>query len=101
MFVVSLLFLHYQVDSFVKFATKDYEKTDPIPFHSSPFGPAGQTKGLLMKVGMKMLQGHEKLTGYGLSPTFAGFILVFGAVIGSLVLLVIIGLCFAPKEKQD
>jgi hypothetical protein len=54
-----------------------------------------------MKVGMKMLQGHEKLTAYGLSPAFAGFILVFVAVIGSLVLLVIIGLCFVPKEKEE
>jgi hypothetical protein len=94
-------FLYQQVDNLVKFASKDYVKKDPIPFHSSPFGPVGQTKGLLMKVGMKMLHGHEKLTKYGLSPAFAGFLLVLTSIIGTLFLLIIVGLWFAPKEKED
>jgi len=54
-----------------------------------------------MKVGTKILHGHEVLMGYGFSSTFAGCMLVFFSTIGSIILLITIGLLLTPKEKND
>ena len=89
------------MDALIEFASTGYEEVEPVPFHSSPFGPIGQTKGLLMKFGLKFLQIHEWLMEYGLSSTVAGCILALSTMVGSLIALIFIGVCLAPKEKED
>jgi hypothetical protein len=79
----------------MEFCTTGYQTAEPIPYLSSPFGPAGILKGLLISIGTKssaIFENAVQMTGF--SPVVAqvvvgiGFILIaFGAILASILIL--------------
>jgi len=88
-------------DAVVKFANETYVDVEPIPFLSSPFGPVGQSRALLMYAGTRLIDLHEALVEKGLSNVVAAGLLAFGGIISSLTFIIIIGLMLVPKAKTD
>lgn len=89
-------------ESMIAFATKDYEKTEPVPFLFGPFGPMGQTRSLLMRSGTWAIGMYENLTEKrGMSPLVAMAVLCCGGLVIGLISIIVAGLLFLPKAKQD
>jgi len=88
-------------EALVKFANETYVEVEPIPFLSSPFGPVGQSRALLMYVGTKLLDVHSSLVEKGLSNVVAAGLLAFSGIMSSLILIIFIGLMLVPKAKVD
>ena len=89
-------------DNLIKFALKEYEDTEPIPFLFGPFGPMGQLKSLLMRIGIWLMSLYENLTLVrGMKPLTAMSVLCVGVLVIGLVLITTLGLLFLPKAKLD
>ena len=73
-----------------------------VPFLFGPFGLMGQLKGWLMRVGTWAIGLYEGLTeGRGYPPLVAMAVLCVGGLATGLVAIVVVGLLFLPKAKQD
>jgi len=89
-------------EGLVRFATKEYEEVEPVPFLFGPFGPMGQLKGWLMRSGTWAVGMYERLTKErGMSPLVAMAALCVGGLAAGLVAIVLVGILFLPKAKQD
>ena len=89
-------------DNLVNFSLKDYKETEPIPFLFGPFGPMGQTRSLLMRSGTWVIGLYENLTKErGMKPLMAMAVLCVGGLTAGLVSIVVVGILFLPKAKQD
>ncbi|KAL7534174.1 hypothetical protein ACHAXR_005705 [Thalassiosira sp. AJA248-18] len=89
-------------ENLVKFAMTDYENTEPVPFLFGPFGPMGQLRSMLMRSGAWAIGRYEYLTEKkGMSPLVAMAVLCVGGLVVGLVSIIVVGLLFLPKAKQD
>eukprot|EP00580_Thalassiosira_gravida_P016561 CAMPEP_0201661216 /NCGR_PEP_ID=MMETSP0494-20130426/3638_1 /ASSEMBLY_ACC=CAM_ASM_000839 /TAXON_ID=420259 /ORGANISM="Thalassiosira gravida, Strain GMp14c1" /LENGTH=312 /DNA_ID=CAMNT_0048139265 /DNA_START=203 /DNA_END=1141 /DNA_ORIENTATION=- len=102
-------------DGLVKFATatennngnngdinNNDDLPDPVPFLFGPFGPMGQLKGSLMRGGTWAVGMYEDLTlRRGMKPLVAMATLCVGGLVVGLVAIIVVGLAFLPKAKQD
>jgi hypothetical protein len=89
-------------EGLVKFALTDYEDTEPVPFMTGPFGPMGQLRSLLMRIGAYIVGMYEDLTkARGMSPLMAMSVLCVGGLAVGLVSIVVLGVVFLPKAKLD
>ncbi len=91
-------------ENLLKFALEEeYEETGkPIPFLFGPFGPMGQLKSYLMKIGVWLIGLYENLTvNRGMKPLMAMSIICVGGLVLGLVLITVLGLMFLPKVKLD
>jgi len=89
-------------ENLVKFATTDFEETEPVPFLFGPFGPMGQLKSVLMRTGTYAIGLYERLTSeYGMKPLVAMAVLCAGGLVTGLVSIIVLGLLLLPKAKQD
>lgn len=89
-------------ENLMKFALEEYEETDPIPFLFGPFGPMGQLKSILMRIGVWLIGLYENLTvARGMRPLTAMSVLCVGGLVLGLVLITVLGLMFLPKAKMD
>jgi len=96
-------------DGLVKFATatennnnNNEDLPEPVPFLFGPFGPMGQLKGLLMRGGTWAVGMYEDLTlRRGMKPLVAMATLCVGGLVVGLVAIIVAGLAFLPKAKQD
>lgn len=88
-------------EALVKFANQTYVDVEPIPFLSSPFGPVGQSRAVLMYAGTKLIDFHSLLVDMGLSNFFAAGVLAFSGIMISLISIIAIGLMLVPKAKMD
>mmetsp|Transcript_20268 Transcript_20268/g.44076 ORF Transcript_20268/g.44076 Transcript_20268/m.44076 type:complete len:246 (+) Transcript_20268:223-960(+) len=89
-------------EGLVQFALTDYEKTEPVPFLFGPFGPMGQLRSFLMRTGTWAVGLYENLTlERGMKPLMAMAVLCVGGLVLGLVSIIVVGLLFLPKAKQD
>lgn len=89
-------------ESLIKFALENYEETEPLPFLFGPFGPLGQVRSLLMRSGTWAIGLYEHLTEVkGMAPLVAMAVLCAGGLVTGLISIIVVGLLFLPKAKQD
>jgi len=89
-------------ENLIQFALVEYVETDPIPFLFGPFGPMGQLKSMLMRIGVWLMGLYENLTmARGMKPLMAMSVLCVGGLVIGLVLITVLGLMFLPKAKLD
>jgi hypothetical protein len=89
-------------EGLVQFALSDYDKTDPVPFVTGPFGPMGQLRSFLMRSGSWIVGLYENLTRTrGMRPLMAMSALCVGGLAVGLVSIVILGVLFLPKAKLE
>uniref|UniRef100_A0A7S0CGI4 Thioredoxin domain-containing protein n=1 Tax=Proboscia inermis TaxID=420281 RepID=A0A7S0CGI4_9STRA len=85
-----------------EFCMTTYVDIEPIPFLNSPFGPIGQSRGLLIQAGATVMNTHETIINkWGWSSLLAGAFMCFFGVILALLLIIGIGILTLPKEKHD
>ena len=90
------------LESLVKFANETYDEVEPMPFLTSPFGPIGQLRGLLISGGAMMLESHEKIVEKtGLSSIQAAVLLAMVFTFCALTVIICIGLISVNKMKTD
>jgi len=90
------------VEALVKFSTKGYKDVEPMPFISSPFGPVGQLRSLLMNVGAKILNAYEYLVETkSFTPAIASIVLGGVGIMIGVVMIISIGLLLESKLKKD
>mmetsp|Transcript_21818 Transcript_21818/g.31859 ORF Transcript_21818/g.31859 Transcript_21818/m.31859 type:complete len:226 (+) Transcript_21818:183-860(+) len=89
-------------EAMIKFAKKPAQNLEPIPFLTSPFGPFGQIRALMVTVGSLILDGYNYLVKTkSFSPTVASLLMAgVGVTIGTLIVIVV-GLMLLPKPKID
>lgn len=89
-------------DTLINFAKRDYKKDEPLRFFKSPFGPIGQTRATVMKVGTYVLDQYDTLTKEKkFSPAIATVLLAsVGVVFGTFIILMF-GLLLMSKQKVD
>jgi len=86
----------------INFALTEYLDTEPEPFLFGPFGPMGQTRSLLMRSGTWAIGLYDNLTkDRGMKPLVAMAVLCVGGLVIGIISLVVMGLMFLPKAKQD
>ena len=86
----------------VKFANETYDEVEPMPFLTSPFGPIGQTRGVLIECGSWLLDIHEKIVEKsGLSSVNAAVLLAMIGTFCALCFIICIGLFTVNKMKTD
>jgi len=88
------------VESFVDFALKSYQEVDPIPFYSSPFGPIGQTKSFVMRLGVWLIETYQYYEQKGYSKVVIGGMFFMGMIFTSFFMVICIGLCMIPGHKH-
>eukprot|EP00560_Eucampia_antarctica_P009035 CAMPEP_0197827348 /NCGR_PEP_ID=MMETSP1437-20131217/4142_1 /TAXON_ID=49252 ORGANISM="Eucampia antarctica, Strain CCMP1452" /NCGR_SAMPLE_ID=MMETSP1437 /ASSEMBLY_ACC=CAM_ASM_001096 /LENGTH=217 /DNA_ID=CAMNT_0043428153 /DNA_START=96 /DNA_END=749 /DNA_ORIENTATION=+ len=88
-------------DALFQFATKTYEEYEPIPFLNSPFGPMGQSRALLMRVGTKTIDYHASMVKRGYPSIFAAITLAAFGIVFGLTAILVIGFMTLPKPKED
>ena len=89
-------------EGLVQFALSDYERTDPVPFVTGPFGPMGQLRSFLMRSGAWIVGLYENLTrARGMRPLVAMSVLCVGGLAVGLVSIVVLGVLFLPKAKLE
>jgi len=89
-------------EGLVQFALSDYDRTDPVPFITGPFGPMGQLRSFLMRSGTWIVGLYENLTrAKGMRPLMAMSVLCVGGLAVGLVSIVILGVLFLPKAKLE
>lgn len=89
-------------EGLVQFAMTEYKKTEPVPFLFGPFGPMGQLRSFLMRTGTWAVGLYENLTvERKMKPLVAMAVLCVGGLVLGLVLIIVMGLLFLPKAKQD
>jgi hypothetical protein len=75
---------------------------ETIPFLFGPFGPMGQLKSYLMKIGLWLIGLYENLTvNRGMKPLMAMSVMCVGGLVLGLVLITVLGLMLLPKVKLD
>jgi thiol-disulfide isomerase/thioredoxin len=96
------------LDSFVDFALKDYKQTVPLGYWSmsSPFGPVGQTKSLVMNLGVWMIESYYNLEKSGYNKVMIGGMFLCGIIVTSFLMVLCIAFCLIPsgggeKDKFD
>ncbi len=74
----------------------------PLQMFNSPFGPVGQTRATVMRVGAFILDQYENLTEKRkLSPVIATMLIAaVGIVIGTFIIL-FFGFILVSKQKID
>lgn len=89
-------------EALIAFALNDYDKTEPVPFITGPFGPMGQLRSLLMRSGAWVVGMYENLTqSRGMKPLIAMSVLCVGGLTVGLVLITLMGIMFLSKAKAD
>lgn len=74
------------VDALINFSQKGFKKEQALPLWSSPIGPIGSLKGLLITIGVNIMQFVPWLSTTLGVPTWAGFVIAalgFGVCIMS------------------
>lgn len=89
-------------EALVEFVMTKYEETEPVPFLFGPFGPMGQMRSLLMRSGTWAIGLYEHLTTEKeMKPLMAMAVLTVAGLVIGLVSIIVAGLLFLPKAKQD
>lgn len=78
-------------ESVIDFATKLYKKEKPIDFVSSPIGPVGICKGIMIRGGAMIMKTLPYLTTTLGLPDWAGYILIILAVTGTILIGTFVG----------
>lgn len=90
------------VQKVVDFALTSHKDIEPVPFLNSPFGPMGQVRSILMKVGSRVMVKYDHLVEErGFSKAIASMILGSVGVTVGIVMLITIGLLVEIKPKQE
>lgn len=71
----------------VDWSTKGYKLQNSIPIWSSPMGPMGVSKGILIALGNSLIKGMPFLTEYLGIPDWVGFIII-SCLCGFVILLI-------------
>jgi hypothetical protein len=87
------------LDGLVEFSTKTYKEMDPIPLMSSPFGPLGQLRAIVLFFGLIILGTFEWLVSKGLSNTIAGLLMCSVGISGALFAIIFVGLMSMSMSK--
>ena len=89
-------------ESLTNYVKRDYKKDEPMQFFNSPFGPIGQTRAAVMRVGSFILDYYEDLTEEKkFSPVIATMLLAgVGIIVGTFITL-FFGLLLMSKQKVD
>eukprot|EP00550_Attheya_septentrionalis_P010263 CAMPEP_0198288690 /NCGR_PEP_ID=MMETSP1449-20131203/7116_1 /TAXON_ID=420275 /ORGANISM="Attheya septentrionalis, Strain CCMP2084" /LENGTH=209 /DNA_ID=CAMNT_0043986887 /DNA_START=118 /DNA_END=743 /DNA_ORIENTATION=- len=87
------------LNGLVEYATKTYKEMDPIPLMSSPFGPFGQLRAIVLYFGLIILGIFEWLVSKGLSNTIAGILMCSVGISGGLFTIIFVGLMSMSMSK--
>ena len=79
------------VESIVDFATKLYLKDKALDFMSSPVGPIGVTKGLMIRVGATIMESLPMFTEKFGIPNWAALIILVSLVTGAILFTAFVG----------
>ena len=89
------------VEGLVAFATEGHVDKEPVPFMRSPFGPIGQMKGGMVKVGVWSVNSFDYLVNdRGYSQIAAAIVLGSAGMLLGTFLIIVIGLTMV-KPKAD
>jgi protein disulfide-isomerase-like protein len=86
-------------DAFVAFALGKYKDVEPIPYITSPFGPLGQAKAIILSIGFHVIGIYDTLVkDYGIDPLLAGFLIVGLGSIGGVIFVLLLAWLTTPNE---
>lgn len=89
-------------EAIINYVKRDYKKDEPMQFFNSPFGPIGQTRAAVMKVGSFVLDYYEDLTEVKkFSPVIATMLLAGAGIIVGTFITLFFGLLLMSKQKVD
>lgn len=89
-------------ESVIQFAKKPEKNVEPIPFLTSPFGPFGQIRSVMMNSGTLILDVYDYLVKTkSFSPPVASLMMAGVGVTVGTITVIVIGLLLLPKPKID
>lgn len=90
-------------EKLIQFATRASEEYEPISLMSSPLGPFGRFRGLLMHIGMNILDIYEYLTKTkSFAPAVACLLMSSIGIMAGVLLILGIGMFLvSSKPKTD
>jgi thiol-disulfide isomerase/thioredoxin len=87
-------------DAVVEFATEGFKTTTPLPLTTSPMGPLGLFKGLVMRAGVSVMDILKLLTkSFGLSE-WASYLLIVGGLATIIIVITLVGVLFSLGEHH-
>lgn len=90
------------VDHLVSWVTSGYKKDEAISLLSSPIGPLGVTKGILISIGVSLIKASPFLTTTLGLPEWMGFLLITLGIALVIIFVTFIGVYFSVYHaKQD
>jgi len=69
-------------EDLLQFARGGYKNVEPDSFVTSPFGPLGYAKGVLMDIGIVMLDVYQFFVDKGVPPVIVGITMCIGGMVG-------------------
>lgn len=88
-------------ENLLKFAIDSEKDVEPIPFLSSPFGPLGQVRSLLVHICTDIWDQYNDMVDSGYSPAFAAIVMGSIGVIVAIIFILVVGYYSLPKVKDD